>query len=134
MSGCEFVEIKEELSNFNSSLTWFLMEYKYGSLVNNYKSFFYNGTVEEEMYFLDGEYHGAKKMYFLNGKLKEETTYVYGEKHGKKTTYYENGNKKEEKMFSNDIEHGMSFFYDKVGKLKKKKDYFNGKIYTIENL
>jgi antitoxin component YwqK of YwqJK toxin-antitoxin module len=37
-------------------------------------------------------------------------------------------------MFSNDIEHGMSFFYAEVGKLKKKKDYFNGKIYTIENL
>jgi antitoxin component YwqK of YwqJK toxin-antitoxin module/Flp pilus assembly protein TadD len=110
------------------------MEYKYGSLVNNYKSFFYNGAVEEEMFFVDGEYHGAKKMYFLNGKLKEETTYLYGEKHGKNTTYYQNGNKKEEKMFSNDIEHGMSFFYDEAGKLKKKKDYFNGKIYTIENL
>ena len=37
-------------------------------------------------------------------------------------------------MFSNDIENGMSFFYDEAGKLKIKKEYFNGKIYTIENL
>ena len=111
-----------------------IMEYKYGDLVNVYKSFLFNGAVEEDMFFVDDEYHGIKKMYFSKGKLKEETTYNHGEKHGKNTTYHENGNKKEEKMFSNDVQHGMAFFYDESGKLKTKKEYFNGKIYTIENL
>ena len=110
------------------------MEYKFGDLVNSYKTYYYNGNLEEEITFIDGEYHNIAKQYFLNGNLKKETSYNYGEKHGKQIVYFENGNKKEEKMFLNNLEHGMCFFYNKKGKLKTKKEYFNGKIYKVKNL
>ena len=93
-----------------------------------------NGIEVEDIKYINDERHGVIKLYFSNGKIKKETTYKYGEKQGKHIVYYKNGNKKEEAMFTNDVKHGMSFFYDEAGKIKTKKEYFNGKIYKIENL
>lgn len=110
------------------------MEYKFGEIVDSFKSYSYNGNKESESPYVNGKYFGLVKKYFLNGKVREETTYKYGEKDGEKITYYENGNKKEEFMFTNGKEHGMAIFYDEAGKIKTKKEYFNGKIYKVENL
>ena len=111
-----------------------IMEYKFREVINTFKSYSYNGEIENESPYLNGNYHGVIKEYFLSGKLKEETNYNHGEKHGKNIIYYENGNKKEELLFSNDLKHGMSYFYNKKGKLKMKKEYFNGKLYKVESL
>ena len=110
------------------------MDYKYGEFINSYKSYAYSGNLIEEIKYLDGNYHGVKRTYFSNGNVKKETNYSHGEKHGKQIVYFENGNKKEELMFTNDVEHGMSFIYDEAGKVKTKKEYFNGKVYKVENL
>jgi len=111
-----------------------IMEYKYGNFINSYKSYAYNGTLIEEIKYVDGDYHGIRKAFFSNGKVKKETNYNHGEKNGTQSIYFENGNKKEELIFTNGVEHGMSFLYDETGKIKTKKEYFNGKVYRVENL
>ena len=124
-------EIKAFFDNGKVSKT---QEFKYGKLINNFKSYTYDGTLIEDIKYINDERHGVIKLYFSNGKIKKETTYKYGEKQGKHIVYYKNGNKKEEAMFTNDVKHGMSFFYDEAGKVKTKKEYFNGKVYKVENL
>ena len=124
-------QVKAFFDNGKPSIT---TEYKFGDIVDSFKSYSYNGNKESESPYVNGKYFGLVKKYFLNGKVREESTYKYGKKDGKKKTYYENGNKKEELMFTNGVQHGMSIFYDEAGKIKTKKEYFNGKIYKIENL
>lgn len=110
-----------------------VMEYKFGNLIKSYKTYAYSGNLVEEINYVDGNYHGLRKEYFSNGKLKKETNYFHGQNQGKQIVFFENGNKKEEFMFKNDEKHGMAFFYNEAGKLITKKEYFNGKIYKVEN-
>ncbi|WP_405609579.1 tetratricopeptide repeat protein [Polaribacter sp. Asnod1-A03] len=134
----DMIPLERETGNikafFDNGKPSVITEYKFGSLVNSFKSYNYNGNLENDTPYLNGKYHGVDKEYFLNGKLKKETNYSHGKKQGKQIVYLESGKKKEEKMFVNDIQHGMSFFYDDEGKLKTRKEYFNEKIYKIENL
>ncbi|WP_158839414.1 toxin-antitoxin system YwqK family antitoxin [Polaribacter sp. L3A8] len=109
-------------------------ELKHGEFIHSCKSYAYDGKLIEEIKYVDGNYHGVRKSYFSNGNVKKEINYNHGEKHGKQIVFFENGNKKEELIFINNVEHGMSFFYDEAGKIKTKKEYFNGKVYTVENL
>lgn len=111
-----------------------IMEYRFGDLINKYKVYAYDGTLIEAIEYVYGKYNGAKKEYFVNGKLKKETHYIQGQKQGKQVHYFESGAKREVFTFVNDLAHGASFFYNEEGKLKTKKEYFNGKVYAVENL
>ena len=48
------------------------MEFFNGKLVNNYKAYYYNGTLEQEMKFVNGSYNGKIIEYHSNGKVKTE--------------------------------------------------------------
>jgi len=111
-----------------------IMEYKNGDLVNTYKSYFYNGFLEDEFSYKNNEIQGIRKEYFTNGKVKQEQSFKYGERNGKNTLYFENGNIKEESIYINDVQHGTTLYYNETGKLIMKKKYINGTVISVENL
>ncbi|RZT00358.1 toxin-antitoxin system YwqK family antitoxin [Aquimarina brevivitae] len=84
--------------------------------------------------------HGVQKTYFDNGQLTEETYYVDGKREGKRLIYSEEGKLMKQYTYKNDLLHGPTMYYDTEGELiiqgsykKNKKDgiwkyYKNGKL------
>lgn len=109
------------------------MEFEKGAIVRDYKMYFYDGSLSQEIVFVGGQYQGTHKEYYPSGKLKETIEYVHGVKHGDEIRYYKNGNKQEIKRYLNGELNGIAQFYNEQGKVVKQKKYVNDKVYSIEN-
>lgn len=98
------------------------------------KSFYPEGTIESQIFYIKDVLDGTAKWYYKNGVPKEERNYDMGKLHGWKRTYYENGAPKSEVYINEGVKDGIAkefyengglktlFVYDN-GILKKRTDY-----------
>jgi len=89
---------------------------------------FPNGNVMTEIFYRnDSVKHGPAKSYFVNGSLKEEVEYINGNREGKYISYYENGNIEGKVEYRNDKPEGSSYYYNEQGALMTRSFWYNGK-------
>lgn len=125
----ETATIKAFSSNGKPSYTY--------TLKNGYKNgkqtvWFFNGNVEVEATYIEGNLEGEYKSYYPSGKIKEVENYSNGKQTGKSIYYYESGKVKSEEQYLNDEGHGVFKEYNSAGKLIHTHVYRNG--YIIDEL
>ena len=82
-----------------------------------------NGTVKMQGNYKDGKRTGEWQSFFQNGKLNSDEFFVEGQTDGKVTVYYENGQKMYEGENHNGKLAGVWNYWDEKGKLTKTTDY-----------
>lgn len=108
------------------------MECKKGDFVNTYKTFYYNGQLENEMTYNQGESNGLDTAYFSNGKIKKQQEFLFGNLHGIKKEFHPNGQLKKETPYVNNSKEGASMSYDLNGKLIMTEIYFGDDIISSQ--
>ena len=76
-----------------------------------------DGTLINEVEYLNGILHGTWKEYYPSGKIKSITEYKFDKKDGLQIIYYENGNKKNQTSFKEGIQSSERLRWTPVGKL-----------------
>ena len=82
-----------------------------------------NGTVKMQGNYKDGKRTGEWQSFYQNGKLNSDEYFVDGQTDGKVTVYYENGQKMYEGENHNGKLAGIWNYWDEKGKLTKTTDY-----------
>ncbi len=107
-----------------------------GNIENGFaKSYYKNGNIEYEGYFLDYSPNGKGKSYYGSGKLQYEGNFKDRLPHGKGKGYYENENVAYEGNFKDGIFHGKGKLYYENGNVLYEGDFKNdlahgnGKLY-----
>lgn len=73
---------------------------KAGVREGNYKTYYPNGNIKEEMFFVDGKLHGVFRKYDQDGTLIEEMNFKDGKLNGTLKRYYVNGEYIIEEVFN----------------------------------
>ena len=85
-----------------------------------------NGTIMDEIPYVNGVIDGVRKYYYESGALWSESTYVNGIEHGTSKAYFESGALQFETSYVNGIEDGTSKEYYESGALRSEEPYLNG--------
>ena len=75
-----------------------------------------------------GKLNGPHRTYYRNGNIEEDSYYIDNKLHGISRTYYENGNLKKEEYYKEGILDGLCTLYCENGKMKGKINYVNGQV------
>ena len=93
----------------------FEANYYNGAYDGNVKSYYPDGTLQEERFYQEGKKQGMQKFYHANGKLLSEQNFSDGKEEGEGKKYYDNGTLKEEFAYQKGIRNGIRKEYHKQG-------------------
>ena len=94
--------------------------------LENGRWIYWNDSVLEERFYLDGQKHGEWKTYYPSSKLKISARFEFDFQEGKTIHYWENGRKKAEYNYSGGLLDGYAFQYDENGNLLFSTTYNKG--------
>jgi len=97
-------------------------------LNGEYKSYHYNGKIDESIMYIDGKKNGESKRYHSNGQLEYIQTYINDKINGECKSYYKNGVLENVYTKINDKINGEFKSYHENGKLKESRMYIDGKL------
>jgi antitoxin component YwqK of YwqJK toxin-antitoxin module len=103
------------------SLTVYKKNVPYGMV----RTYFKDGNLSAETYFINGTIKGAQKTYFENGKLSGEWPFTDGKLNGTEKRYYQSGILYIEITYKDDVKEVEREYYPD-GKLKFETIYTNG--------
>lgn len=83
------------------------------------KTYYENGIIESEAYYIDDKINGIKKTFYESGRIKSEFPYTENRRDGVLKTFYEKGTLKSETFFANDQFKGRAMAYYENGALEK---------------
>jgi len=118
---CEIVNYKKEGDEYSRQT--FDADPKRSGLNITYYS---NGNVQSQKYFVDGLLHWEEKIFSESGELLELITYKKGGKNGPHILYNESGNKISEINYSENLPHGNAMFFYEDGQLKATTQFDGG--------
>ena len=81
------------------------------------QEFFVDGTLKEEVHYLEGVQQGAKKVWYANGQVAKIGNMLDDRWHGKYEEWYEDGNSKVIGQYVDGKQDGEWLFFDKEGNL-----------------
>ena len=90
------------------------------------QEFFADGTLKEEVHYLQGVQQGAKKVWYTNGQLAKIGNMLDDRWHGKYEEWYEDGNPKLIGRYVDGKQDGEWLFFDKEGKELPSLTFKNG--------
>ena len=126
-------EIKNEthkiVSYFDNGHKAREMEIVNGDVINEYKSYYYNGVLHTSHVYKNDGREGKSVIFDQKGKPLEEIYYQNDEKNGLSIKYYPNGQVKEQVNYANNNKSGEAKYYNQDGTLLKVEKYFNGFLY-----
>jgi len=80
--------------NYKNILDKYFSDIQTNGISGIYKSYYANGTLQEEYFHNNCDIEGEYKEYYNNGNIRVTCNYLKGKKHGKWTQYHENDNGK----------------------------------------
>lgn len=86
-------------------------------------SYFNNGEKEQEVEYLNGQFHGKYRLWYNNGQLWIDELYENGIKHGKFIVYSDDGDKSFSGEYNQGAKTGEWNFWDNKGNLVKTEKY-----------
>lgn len=108
------------------------MECKNGDFINTYKTYFYDGQLENEMGYDQDESNGLDIEYFSDGTIKKQQDFLLGNLHGVEKEFHSNGQLKKETTYVNNSKEGAAMTYDVNGKLIRTEIYFGDDIISSQ--
>ena len=90
------------------------------------QEFFVDGTLKEEVHYLEGVQQGAKKVWYANGQVAKIGNMLDDRWHGKYEEWYEDGNSKVIGQYVDGKQDGEWLFFDKEGKELPSLTFKNG--------
>lgn len=93
-----------------------------------WKSYYLDGSLCEEEYYVNGKLHGINKRYYRSGALYIEEPNFEGEIHGLRKVYWDSGTIKLEEEYVHGLRHGFLRKYLESGTLKEERIYENDSI------
>jgi uncharacterized protein len=101
---------------------------KAGFLQGKLYRYFYNGKLESEGDFVDGNENGLLKTYWLNGKIRMQANYQNGIVEGSYKIWNEDGTPFLDWNYKDGYEDGLQKSYNSQGKLYREAEYSKGKV------
>ena len=104
------------------------------SRTGNYKSYYKNGRLYDELQFDEGLKHGVCKTYYENGVLKSEESYKFGDKNGLYREYFTSGKLACETNFWHDVPHGKYAYFYPNGQLQEEGIFDKGILIDVKKM
>ncbi|MDB5258472.1 MAG: hypothetical protein JWM14_3167 [Chitinophagaceae bacterium] len=101
---------------------------KNGQFNGSFMEYHTNGTIAEEVNYLDNEIDGKYTVYYNDGKVKKYFNYKRGDLEGDFAEYHINGKIKIKGFCTDDSYHGTVEEYSELGKLIKRQEYYYGEL------
>jgi antitoxin component YwqK of YwqJK toxin-antitoxin module len=92
----------------------------------NYKEYFDNGQVKQEMTIVDGKIDGVVQLWYRSGSIKETRVFKAGLRNGMWTSFTENRQKTGEASYKDDLKDGIWRVWDENGILRYEMFYKAG--------
>lgn len=106
----------------NSDKVMMTENYKNDKLEGEKKTYYEDGAIAEEAFYINGQLHGNRKLYSEKGQVLEDLQYENGELHGRAQFYNGKGELMSEGSYKRNKHHGVWKHYEN-GKLKEEKVY-----------
>lgn len=124
---CEELEYKDDMLDgvcyyYEDGKLISKLTYKKNRLDGESLSYYLNGEIKSESFFIDGKQEGECKNYSCEGVLLSVTNYKNSKLHGEKRKYYENGQLEMVGYYENNSMVGVWKWYDIHGELIKESN------------